>query len=93
MIFSFSILSFKPAFSLSSFTLIKRLFSSSSLSSIRVVSSAYLRLLKFLILLPGFLPPLKAKVFQGGKNCKNRYKVYYQRHRAYYHNMCESTQK
>ena len=34
----------KPVFSLSSFTLIKRLFSSSSLSAIRVVSSAYLRL-------------------------------------------------
>ena len=33
----------------SSFTLIKRLFSSSSLSAIRVVSSAYLRLLIFLL--------------------------------------------
>ena len=41
-------LSFQPTFSLSSFTSIKRLFSSSSLSAIRVVSSAYLRLLKFL---------------------------------------------
>ena len=40
-------LSFKPTFSLSSFTFIKRLFSSSSLSAIRVVSSAYLRLLIF----------------------------------------------
>ena len=40
-------LSFK--LSLSSFTFIKRLFSSSSLSSIRVVSSAYLRLLIFLL--------------------------------------------
>ena len=38
---------FKPAFSLSSFSFIKRLFSS-SLSAIRVVSSAYLRLLIFL---------------------------------------------
>ena len=47
-------LSFKPAFSLSSFTFIKRLFSSSSLSAIRVVSSAYLRLL---ILLPAILIP------------------------------------
>ena len=37
-------LSFKPTFSLSSFTFIKRLFSS-LLSAIRVVSSAYLRLL------------------------------------------------
>ena len=43
MIFVFQMLSFKPAFSLSSFTFIKRLFSSSSLSAIRVVSSAYLR--------------------------------------------------
>ena len=40
----FWMLSFKPAFSLSSFTFIKRLFSSSSLYAIRVVSSAYLRL-------------------------------------------------
>ena len=47
-------LSFKPAFSLSSFPFIKRLFSSSSLSAIRVVSSLYLRLLIFLpaILIP-----------------------------------------
>ena len=47
-------LSFKPTFSLSSFIFIKRLFSSSSLSAIRVVSSAYLRLLIFLpeILIP-----------------------------------------
>ena len=45
-------MSFKPAFSLSSFTFIKRLFS--SFSAIRVVSSAYLRLLIFLpaILIP-----------------------------------------
>ena len=40
-------LSFKSAFSLSSFTLIRRLLSSSSLPAIRVVSSAYLRLLIF----------------------------------------------
>ena len=47
-------LSLKPAFSLSSFILIKRLFGSSSLSAIRVVSFAYLRLLIFLpaILIP-----------------------------------------
>ena len=45
MIFVFWMLSFKPTFSLSSFTFIKRLFSSSSLSAIKVVSSAYLRLL------------------------------------------------
>ena len=47
MIFIFLIFSFKPTFSLSSFILIKRLFSSSSLFAIRVVSSAYLRLLVF----------------------------------------------
>ena len=54
MIFVFWMLSFKPTFSLSSFNLIKRLFSSSSLSAIRVVSSAYLSLLIFLpaILIP-----------------------------------------
>ena len=46
---SFWMLSFKPTFSLSSFTFIKRLFSSFSLSAIRVVSSAYLRLLIFLL--------------------------------------------
>ena len=46
--------SFKPAFLLSSFTFIKRLFSSSSLSAIRVVPSAYMRPLIFLpaILIP-----------------------------------------
>ena len=49
-------LSFKPTFSLSSFTFVKRLFSSSSLTVIRVVSSAYLRLLVFLlaILIPAY---------------------------------------
>ena len=53
MIFVFWILSFKPTFSLYSFTFIKRLFSSSSLSSI-----AYLRLLIFLwaILIPACTP-------------------------------------
>ena len=45
MILVFSMLSFKPSFSLSSFTFIKRFFSSSLLSAIRVVSSKYLRLL------------------------------------------------
>ena len=48
MIFNFWMLSFKPAFSLSSFTFIKMLFRSSSPSAVRVVSSAYLRLLIFL---------------------------------------------
>ena len=42
-------LSFKTTFSLSSFTFIKRLFSSSSFSAISVVSFAYLRLLIFLL--------------------------------------------
>ena len=56
MIFVFRMLSFKSAFSLSSFTLIKRLFSSSSLSTIRMVSSAYLRLLIF-------LPAIFKKIF------------------------------
>ena len=54
MSFIFWMLSFKPTFSLSSFTFIKRLFSSSLLSAIRVMSSAYLRLL---ILLPAVLIP------------------------------------
>jgi len=49
MILVFWVLSVKPTFSLSSFTFIKRLFSSSSLSVIKVVSSAYLRLLIFLL--------------------------------------------
>ena len=51
----FWILSFQPTFSLSS-SFIKRLFSSSSLSAIRMVSSAYLRLRIFLraILIPAW---------------------------------------
>ena len=48
MILVFWMLNFKTSFSLSSFTFIKRLFNSSLLSAIRVVSSAYLRLLMFL---------------------------------------------
>ena len=46
---SFWMLSFKPTFSLSSFTLIKSLFSSLSHSAIKVVSSVYLILLMFLL--------------------------------------------
>ena len=49
MIFIFWILSFKPAFLLYSFTFMKRFFSSSLLSAISLVSSAYLRLLIFLL--------------------------------------------
>ena len=54
--FVFWMLSFKPAFSFSFFTFIKRLFSSSSHSASKVVSSAYLRLLIFLpaILIPAY---------------------------------------
>ena len=48
MVFIIWKFSFKPAFLLSPFTFIKRLFSS-SLSAIRVVSSVYLRLLIFLL--------------------------------------------
>jgi len=76
MILVFWMLSFKPTFSLSSFTFIKRLFGSSSLSAIRVVSSAYLRLLIFLLAIlipacasssPAFLMqlPTKEKVIKG----------------------------
>ena len=49
MILVFLMFSFKPTFSFSTFTFIKRFFSSSSLSAIRVVPSAYLRLLIFLL--------------------------------------------
>ena len=48
MIFDFLMLSLKPAFSLSFFTFIKKLFSS-SVSVIRVVLFAYLRLLLLLL--------------------------------------------
>ena len=55
MIFIFGTLNFKPDFSISFFTFIKRLFSFHPHSVIRVVSSAYLTLLLFLlaILIPG----------------------------------------
>ena len=62
MILVFWMLSSKPTFSLSSFTFIKRLFSSSSLSAITVVSSTYLSYWYFswqswfqLVLHPAFL--------------------------------------
>ena len=48
-------LSFKSAFSLFSFTFVERLFNSSSLSAIRVMSSA---LLNLLIFLPAILIPV-----------------------------------
>ena len=49
MILVFWMLSFNPAFSLSYFTFIKILFNSSSISATRVISSACLRLLIFLL--------------------------------------------
>ena len=56
---SFWMLSSKPALSFSSFTFIKRLFSSYLFSAIKVVSSAYLRLLIFFlaILIPACASP------------------------------------
>src|SRR5574341_945116 len=79
-------LSFKSTFSFSSF--IKRLFSSSSLSAIRVVSSAYLRLLIFLpaILIsacasssPAFLMMYSAYKLNkhGGNNTALMYSFFY----------------
>ena len=61
MILVFWMLSFKLTFSLSSYTFIKRLFSSSLLSAIRVVSSAYLRSFIFLpaIWFQLVLPPIQ----------------------------------
>ena len=44
-------LSFRPTFSLSSFTFFKKLFSSSLISAIRMVCFAYLRLLIFLLVI------------------------------------------
>ena len=62
IIFVFSMLSFKPTFSLFSFTFIKRLISY-SLSAIKVGSSTYLRLLIFLlaVLIPAC--PSSSQVF------------------------------
>ena len=60
MILVFQMLSIKPTFSLSSFTFIKRLFSS-SLSAVKVVSPAYPRLLIFL---PAILIPACASFSQ-----------------------------
>ena len=54
MILVFWMLSFKSTFSLSAFTFIKNFFNSSSLSAIRVVLSAYFRLL---VILPAILIP------------------------------------
>ena len=64
MILVFWMLSFKPTFSLSSFTFIKRIFVSSS--AISMVSSAYLRLLIFL---PAILIQLVLHSSQGFSWC------------------------
>ena len=72
MVLVFWMLSFKPTFSLSSFTLIKRLFSSPSLSAIRVVSSAYLRLLIFL---PAILIPACASSSPAFRKMYSAYKL------------------
>ena len=62
MISIFSILSFKPAFSLFSFTFINRMFSSFSLSAVSAVSSAYIMLLLFppAILIPAYVSSSQA---------------------------------
>ena len=67
----FWMLSFKPTFSLSSFTFIKRLSSSSSLSAIRVMSSAYLMLLLFFpaILIPACASSIPAFLMMLWKCC------------------------
>ena len=76
MIFVFRMLSFQPAFSFSSFTFIKRLFSASLLSAIRVVLSAYLRLLIFLpaILVPACASssPAFCMMYCAYKSCPKR---------------------
>ena len=72
MILIFWMLSFKPTFSLSSSTFIKRVFSSSSLSVISVVSSACLRLLIFL---PAILSPTCASSSQVFPKMFSAYKI------------------
>ena len=62
MILVFWMLSFKPTFSFFTFTFIKRLFNSSSLSAIRAVSSVYLRLFIFL---PAVLIPATVRTGHG----------------------------
>ena len=75
IILSFWMLSFKVSLFTPSFTFIKRLFSSSSLSTIRVVSSAYLKLLIRRVTIPSYLlmcsfPNFKpAHCSTSGSNC------------------------
>ena len=56
MIFLFKMSSFKPVFTLSTFTFIKRIFSYSLLSAIRLMLSAYMRLLIFLTSIESVMP-------------------------------------
>ena len=72
VILVFWMLSFKPALLLSSFNFIERLFSSSSLAAIRVVSSAYLKLLIFL---PAVLIPACASSYSAFRMMYSAYKV------------------
>ena len=72
MILAFWMLNFKPSFPLSSFTFIKRLFSSFWLSAIRVVSSAYLKLL---ICLLAILIPVCASSSQAFLMMYSAYKL------------------
>ena len=74
MILVFWILSFKPTFSLSSFTFIKRLFRS-LLSAVKVVSSAYLR---SLIFLPAILISASASSSPAFPMMYSTYKLYKQ---------------
>ena len=78
MILVFWMLSFKPTFSLSSFTFIKRLFNSSLLSAIRVVSSAYLKLSVFL---PAILIPTHIKAYEINSKIAPSLQVWRLRHR------------
>ena len=68
----FWMLSFKPAFLLSSFLFIKNLFSSSSFSAITVLSSAYLSLLIFL---PAILIPASASSSPAFRMIYSAYKL------------------
>ena len=79
MIFVFWMLSLKPTFSLSTFVFIKRPFSYSSLSAIRVVTSAYLRLLIFLLAI--FIPACASSspvflMIYSAYELKNRVAIY-----------------
>ena len=72
MILVFLNVKFQASFSLSSFTLIQRLFSASSLSAISVVSSVYLRLLIFV---PAILIPACASSSQAFHMMYSAYKL------------------